>query len=540
VFDGDGRRNRKGFGKKNNNRYSARAKRRRSQPFFLDEEYDQVAADNSTAIQAELVERVDRLECLVVKQAGEIKNLKDDNKKLIEATASFARVIQLLREAGLQTEETDAAIAASMSELSPRTEEEDNEEKKTDTHGEEDEDGAAELLDEAGSGIFGRAPSSVLDAADVAGASIMAAMLDGKQRMLVDVRDAQLSRDPETLVQFVELAILPVAAGLEGMESLRNRLKIVFPSVSQLLDYRRTMALAAPDVVALSLLGLDPIEEQDNFVVVIAPPPDDKEGVAAMNELLVPSDPAREPIQQPIVVLNCHTGKMQGPAADFEVAYHMRLLTVSHMSKDRAQEYLEQFGGNPPDGTAATTLASEYNATGVNNSSSFSIGGEITEPQDGQGNRTTLASADAVVDDDDDDDAALEAAMKHAHEVGKLQQHHAYDITGAIVIRAYPKPWHVFVDASASADADFEVAATFDEEPSLDSVNLAIRDFLMGSEQEDALVSQQMQQALEAGQLDKISEMLGGMGIDISKDGEEGDDDDDFYGEFGNYSEDSV
>jgi len=71
---------------------------------------------------------------LVVKQSEEIKNLKDDNKKLIEATASFARVIQLLREAGLQTEETDAAIAAGMSELSPRTEEEDNEEEETDTH----------------------------------------------------------------------------------------------------------------------------------------------------------------------------------------------------------------------------------------------------------------------------------------------------------------------------------------------------------------------------------------------------------------------
>jgi hypothetical protein len=136
--------------------------------------------------------------------------------------------------------------------------------------------------------IFGRAPSSVIDAADAAGAAILAGMLGGKQRMLVDVRDAELSRDPETLVQFVELAILPVAAGLEGLRTTRNRVEIVFPTVSQLLQYRRTMALAAPEVVALSTLGFDPVEKQDQLVVLIAPSPDDEEGLAAMNELLCP------------------------------------------------------------------------------------------------------------------------------------------------------------------------------------------------------------------------------------------------------------
>ena len=70
------------------------------------------------------------------------------------------------------------------------------------------------------------------------------------------------------------------------------------------------------------------------------------------------------------------------------------------------------------------------------------------------------------------------------------------------------RPWHVFVDTSPDTDADFEVAATFDEEPSQEDVNFAIVECLEGSEIEDELVAQQMQQALESGQLDRVSEML--------------------------------
>ena len=41
--------------------------------------------------------------------------------------------------------------------------------------------------------------------------------------MLVDVRDAELTHQAEVLAQFLELSILPVAAGLEGLNSERNR-----------------------------------------------------------------------------------------------------------------------------------------------------------------------------------------------------------------------------------------------------------------------------------------------------------------------------
>jgi hypothetical protein len=74
---------------------------------------------------------------------------------------------------------------------------------------------------------------------------------------------------------------------------------------------------------------------------------------------------------------------------------------------------------------------------------------------------------------------------------------------------SFGRPWHVFVDTSPDSNADFEVAATFDEPPSQDDVNYAIVECLEGSEREDELVAQQMQQALEDGQLNKVSDILG-------------------------------
>lgn len=50
---------------------------------------------------------------------------------------------------------------------------------------------------------------------------------------------------------------------------------------------------------------------------------------------------------------------------------------------------------------------------------------------------------------------------------------------------------------------------TFDTEPTQEDVNYAIVECLEGSEREDEIVAQQMQAALEAGQLNRVSEMLG-------------------------------
>lgn len=60
-----------------------------------------------------------------------------------------------------------------------------------------------------------------------------------------------------------------------------------------------------------------------------------------------------------------------------------------------------------------------------------------------------------------------------------------------------------------------EVAATFDTEPTQEDVNYAIVECLEGSEQEDEIVAQQMQAALDAGQLNRVSDMLGISPTDI-------------------------
>jgi hypothetical protein len=349
---------------------------------------------NSTSYQlmnkTDLETRISQLEEIVSRQELQIQKLRKDCNSLLEAAEAFAKVIKLLRQAGNNSEDNvDISAFASTSNGSNTTSNDDSGiQEKT----------RYDYVDD--SEIFGRAPSSVIDAADAAGAAILAGMLGGKQRMLVDVRDAELSRDSEILVQFIELAILPVAAGLEGLRTTRNRVKIVFPTVSQLLQYRRTMALAAPEVVALSTLGFDPVEKHDQLVVVLAPAPGDKEGLAAMNELLCPTTNLTKPINQPLVVINHHMAPVSGPAKDFEVAYHLRLLSVQYMRGENRSEYLEAYERHK------RVLQEEAGEDG------------------------------AELDSDaEDDDEALKAAMKHAHEIGL---NHGVT-TRAMVIRAYPK-----------------------------------------------------------------------------------------------------
>ena len=211
--------------------------------------------------------------------------------------------------------------------------------------------------------------------------------------MLVDVRDAELTRDPKLFVEFIELAILPVAAGLEGLdgeEYVRNRVKIIFPTVKDLMTYRRTMALAAPDVVSLSTLGFDPIDERDNLIVVIAPSPDDAPGVIAFEKLIARTDRNYvDPlygITQPVVVLNHHMVPIDMKGfGKFTSVYHLRLLSVQYMTGDSNPNYIarEKFGMMSPEGDDDIDPSREEESA--------------------------------------EEDDALEAAMTHAHEIGKCR-----------------------------------------------------------------------------------------------------------------------
>ncbi|KAL7517289.1 hypothetical protein ACHAWX_002220 [Stephanocyclus meneghinianus] len=433
---------------------------------------------NSTALSHiaitndELKKRVVQLETLVSIQVSEVQKLRREMDEMVKAIGVFANVIVLLQEAGLRLDDDDK-----VSDIDEFSEDEGDgaDNNKLRNRSRLPKEGASSpqqqtTFFEDDMEIFGVAPTTVTDAADAAGASILSAILAGKRRMLVDVRDAELTRDPALFVEFIELAILPVAAGLEGLdgdEYVRNRVKIVFPTVKDLMTYRKSMALAAPEVVALSTLGLDPVEERDNLIVVIAPSPDDIPGCTMMKKLLERTNPSYfDPelrISQPVVIINHHMMPIDtGKIGKFTVVYHLRLLSVQYMTGDISPEYISE------------------------NAKADQTDGEDDRP------------------DRSDDDSALEAAMTHAREIGVHQ-----GVTRAMVIRAYPKPWHVFVDTSPDTDADFEVAATFDREPSQEDVNYSIVECLEGSEREDELVAQQMQAALDAGQLTRVSEMLG-------------------------------
>jgi Domain of unknown function (DUF1995) len=515
-----------------------------------------------SAIELQFMQRVVQLEQLVSAQQVQIRQLSTQIKTLTETAESFGSVISFLREAlNNNATQSDADRSYNISPMKTNH-------SKVVT-GTSDADAA--LVADTRS-LFGTAPATVMDAADAAGAAILAGLLAGKQRMLVDVRDAELSFQPEhseTLVQFIELAILPVAAGLEGLRSRRNRLKVVFPTVSHLLTYRKSMALSAPDVVALSTLGFDPVEQKDNLVVILVPSPEDAEGLTAMNELL-----ASQSIAQPVVVINHHMVPVTGPAATFEVAYHLRLLSVQYMSGDglpeedyfrnrtdsavvdmiqetaKLSKYVEDLimddefeieeatmeALNSDDDTISLDMDDSVAAFGMNSSAvaaallrndskiSTPVLSTAFEQVD-----TPLVDVD-VVESSKRHDEEVEAAVKHAHAIGF---HHG--TTRAMVIRAYPRAWHVFVDTSPDTDADFEVAAIFADEPRIDQVNAAIIECIEGSELEDELVAQQMQQALEAGQLDRISELLASMGLD---DLDDDDDDDDPYRSM--FGEDTV
>ena len=257
--------------------------------------------------------RVIQLESLVSSQMSEMQKLRremDEMAKTVDDVATFYEQLQ----AFVQDDESQDGNKKKGALLS----------------------GKQQPLFEDDLEIFGIAPTTIKDAADSAGQSILSAILAGKHRMLVDVRDAELTRDPSLLAEFIELAVLPVAAGLQGLDQYTNRVKIIFPKMEELLRYRKSMALTAPEVMALSTLGFDPIEEKDNLVVIVAPSPDDTEGCDMMKTLLETTGSK----SRPVVVINHHMMPMDAGTGKFTVVYHLRLLSVQYMTGDIPPEYV--------------------------------------------------------------------------------------------------------------------------------------------------------------------------------------------------------
>eukprot|EP00587_Corethron_hystrix_P000592 CAMPEP_0113326502 /NCGR_PEP_ID=MMETSP0010_2-20120614/18562_1 /TAXON_ID=216773 ORGANISM="Corethron hystrix, Strain 308" /NCGR_SAMPLE_ID=MMETSP0010_2 /ASSEMBLY_ACC=CAM_ASM_000155 /LENGTH=553 /DNA_ID=CAMNT_0000186851 /DNA_START=405 /DNA_END=2066 /DNA_ORIENTATION=+ /assembly_acc=CAM_ASM_000155 len=492
-----------------------------------------------------MMRRIRTLESIASSQTVSIRKLREDVKDLTGTLHEFTDVIALLRQAGLSME--------GQNERSDRQKEmKDTSKGSPKKKSESQKSPSSESSDASSSGsagfryeyeyfdapdIFGEAPASVIDAADSAGSSILAAMLGGHRRMLVDVRDADLSSDPSLLAQFIELSILPVAAGLEGLTAAsRNRVKIVFSSVSCLLDYRREMALSAPDVVTLSTLDFAVAEEGDAIVVFVAPAPDDMEATEKLQKLLEPSDP-KDKLQPIVVLLNHHMIPIEVNGADlsvYEPVYHLRLLSV---------QYISGAGGND----VSTNMTATATTT-------------PTTPEEEQEDiADEELGEEAMMKTEEDEDEALEAAMAHAN-TGTMTHE---GVTRAMVIRAYPRPWHIFVDTSPDLldvdfevavtfdrepnmteinarpwhifvdtspdllDVDFEVAVTFDREPNMTEINASIVECIEGSEMEDEIVAQQMQTAFESGQLSGVmNEWMIATGKVEEEDSEEEDEND--------------
>lgn len=370
-----------------------------------------------------LKKRVTQLESLVSTQMSEIQKLRREVDELTKAASVFSNIVDILREAGLQVNDEEGTV--SIQEETEATEVQPQLQRQTGSF--------LPSINDDMPNIFGIAPTSVTDAADAAGSSILSAILAGKQRMLVDVRDAELTSDPKLFVEFLELAILPVAAGLEGLDAdMRNRVKIVFPTVKDLMVYRKAMALAAPEVVALSTLGFDPVEEQDKLIVVVAPSPDDLVGVDAFEKLLARTqanyvEPEKR-ITQPIVAINHHMVPIDmSTFGKFSTVYHLRLLSVQYMTGDATPEYVakEQF-----EQRRRNKKPSKDEQDGVD-ISLLGVGEDLSEDDT---SLTDEFKAEIETNRSDEDDAALEAAMTHAHEIGVHQ-----GVTRAMVIRAYPK-----------------------------------------------------------------------------------------------------
>jgi hypothetical protein len=188
----------------------------------------------TSPIVKDMKNRIVQLERLVAAQTVELLKLRQECKDLTEAATAFTQVVELLRQAGLTTKLPNTSAPMSNGRGDSKTSDSNKDVKTSSTREAKQQQQQPvdssrpalvlgsrapeyEYFDD--SEIFGKAPTSVMDAADAAGAAILAAMLAGKLRMLVDVRDAELNTNPDTLVQFIELAILPVAAGLEGSSS---------------------------------------------------------------------------------------------------------------------------------------------------------------------------------------------------------------------------------------------------------------------------------------------------------------------------------
>lgn len=131
----------------------------------------------------DILRRQVQLERLVAKQAVVLSKMQSRISELTDIVNKFSTIVELLETAGLSINDEDEIQIELPSDYEKVREDDDD----------DDIENVPQMqrswldYEYSETEIFGTAPTSVTEAADSAGAAILAAMLAGKLRMLVDV-----------------------------------------------------------------------------------------------------------------------------------------------------------------------------------------------------------------------------------------------------------------------------------------------------------------------------------------------------------------
>ncbi|CAB1099452.1 unnamed protein product [Ectocarpus sp. CCAP 1310/34] len=121
-----------------------------------------------------------------------------------------------------------------------------------------------------------RPPKTNQDAADAAGAGVVAALMEGRRRLIVEVDDSQLRYNSpdfchEAMAEFVELLVLPLTTALENLKARQNRCKIVIQGAHHASQVKEAMVLDAPASLQVVSLSDAKVAKKDRVVALVAP-----------------------------------------------------------------------------------------------------------------------------------------------------------------------------------------------------------------------------------------------------------------------------
>lgn len=269
-----------------------------------------------------------------------------------------------------------------------------------------------DILQEKYDAIFDTSPTQLYgyESATAAGQAALEAMISGKKRMLIDVSDLELRSNLGTLIQYIDNTTTPLIETL-ATEPPPSRIKIVFPEVTHLREYKSRTITRASDRVQLCTLSKCSINpERDKLLVLVAPEPESVNELTELRNLILSAanhNNNNGTMEIPILVLNYHSVPVAQLPDGFEKVYHIQYLTIS-----REDIIVERRGPK---------ISQEPNETRSKDDALIS---ELFDDPD------VVDNSDGVGGEHDE----LEAILQRVDQESKRQP-----ITRAILMRVYPK-----------------------------------------------------------------------------------------------------